>query len=106
MLIRFDTKSGTITTFGDVGKQLLRLMGQSGDVPGALRAADIPAAVNQLKTALAQETDPPKQDPRAEDGGETPVGLKTRALPLIELLERAASRGDDVLWEDENRRVV
>ena len=42
MLVTFDSKSGAITMFGDVAKSLLKLMGQSGDVPGAILGKDIP----------------------------------------------------------------
>ena len=105
MLVRFDTKSATITMFGEVAKQLLRLMGQSGAVPGAILAADIPAALERLKRGVSAERDQPKQDKGNDDSGDK-VGLKQRAHPLIELLERAAQRGDDVVWEDEGRRVL
>ena len=106
MLVRFDTRSATITMFGDVAKQLLRLMGQSGAIPGAITAADIPAAVERLKKGVSGEASQPPQNTRGGDDREGGVGLKQRAHPLIELLERAAQRGDDVVWEDENRRVV
>ena len=106
VLVRFDTKSATITMFGDVAKKLLRLMGQSGDVPGALLARDIPAAVERLRRALAAASDQPKPDRRPDKEGEATVGLKHRAFPLIDLLERAAQRGDEVVWEEERRRVM
>ena len=106
MLVRFDTKSGTISMFGDVAKRLLRLMGQSGDVPGAILATDIPAAVERLQRSLEGEPAQPKQDGRAEESGEVNVGLKQRAFPLVELLTRAAKSGDDVVWEEERRRVM
>ena len=105
MLIRFDTKSGTITMFGDVAKKLLRLMGQSGAVPGAILAADISAATDKLKQGLSAAGAQPKQDTKNDDA-EPDVSLRQRAHPLIELLERAAQRGDDVVWEEENRRVI
>ena len=106
MLVRFDTKSATITMFGDVAKKLLKLMGQSGDVPGALLSRDIPAAVERLRRAVAAEPDQAKQDKPAEEDGEATVGLKHRAFPLIDLLDRAGQRGDDVVWEEERRRVM
>jgi hypothetical protein len=107
MLIRFDTKSGTISMFGDVAKKLLRLMGQSGDVPGAILANDIPAAVERLKRGLSSEPDQPPKQPKTTDEKEEPaVGLKNRAFPLIELLERAAKHGDEVMWEEEKRRMM
>lgn len=91
--------------FGDVAKRLLKLMGQTGDVPGAVLAADIPGAVERLKSGLNAEPAQAPQQKRGEDG-EPGVSLKHRALPLIELLERAAKRGDDVLWEQEGRKIV
>ena len=43
MLITFTTKvSADITMFGEVAKELLKLMGQTGVVPGALLAAAPP----------------------------------------------------------------
>ena len=105
MLVRFDTKSGTISMFGDVAKKLLRLMGQSGDVPGALLAPDIPAALERLQRGVGAEPQAPQND-KSKDEGEPDVSLKNRAFPLIDLLERAAKRGDDVVWEEETRRIV
>ena len=106
MLVRFDSKAGTITMFGDVATKLLRMMGQTGAVPGALLATDIPAAVARLRQAVAgdREKPPPRED-RKEDA-EPPVGLGQRAFPLIELLERSAKSGADVIWEEEKRTMV
>jgi hypothetical protein len=101
MLVKFDSKVGTLTMFGDAAVQLLKLMGHSGTVPSAILAADIPAAVERLTRALEQGASlPPTQadeDDRRE--GRTPVSLRQRAYPLIELLERAAKNGADVMWE-------
>ena len=100
MLVRFDSRAGTFTTFGDVAVQLLRLMGQSGSVPGAILAADIPAAIERLKKGAATQGAPAgAQEPK--DDQEPPVGLGHRAFPLIELLERAVASGADVIWERE-----
>jgi uncharacterized protein DUF1840 len=102
MLVRFDSKAGTITMFGDVARQLLRLMGQSGAVPGALLAQDIPPAVERLRQGIAGQ--PEKTAPRdTKDEGEPPVNVRQRAFPLIELLERAAKQNADVIWEEEHR---
>jgi uncharacterized protein DUF1840 len=103
MLVRFDSKAGTITMFGEVAKQLLRLMGQSGAVPGALLAQDIASAVERLRQAIsgqAEKTAPPRD---TQDEGEPPVNVRQRAFPLIELLERAAKQKADVIWEEERR---
>ena len=102
MLVRFDSKAGTITMFGDVAKQLLRLMGQSGAVPGALLAQDIPSAVERLRQGISGQAEkiPPRN---TKDEGEPPVNVHQRAFPLIELLERAAKQKADVIWEEERR---
>jgi hypothetical protein len=100
MLVKFDSAAGTITMFGDVAVQLLHMMGHSGTVPSALLARDIPAAIAKLKAALGTVPEAPS-GPADEDGRdrEPKVSLRQRAHPLIELLERAASRGADVLWD-------
>jgi len=102
MLVRFDSKAGSITMFGDVAVNLLRMMGQSGSIPGAILGADIPPALNRLRQAVSG-VQPAPTARKADDEGEPPVGMQQRAFPLIELLERAAKQGADVLWESETR---
>ena len=104
MLVRFDSKAGTITMFGDVAVNLLRMMGQSGSIPGAVLAADIPPALERLRQAVGGVREPAKAS-KPDDEGETPVGLQQRAFPLIELLELAAKQGADVIWETETRAM-
>ncbi len=100
MLIRFrSTATGSIVMFGDAAKRLLVMMGQSGESPGAILAADIPAAVERLKKALAQDRSQPQPPTEEESRGEGPaVSLSQRAVPLIQLLEEAARAGADVTW--------
>jgi hypothetical protein len=102
MLIRFDSKAGTITMFGDVATRLLRMMGQSGSIPGAILAQDIPSALERLRHATSGEPDP-SQAKQAGGDAEPQVGMKQRAFPLIELLERAANQNADVSWATETR---
>jgi hypothetical protein len=103
MLVRFDSKGGTITMFGDVAKKLLRLMGQTGAVPGAILAPDIPPAVERLRQAISGEPQKKGAPRDTKDDGEPPVNLSQRAFPLIELLDRAAKQKADVIWEEERR---
>jgi hypothetical protein len=106
MLVTFRTKAyANITMFGDVAKQLLELMGHSGTVPSALSAADVPAALSRLESAIAQRraadsAETPQND-QAPDGYDAPrkVTLAQRAVPLIELLRAAAARKVDVMWD-------
>jgi hypothetical protein len=111
LLVRFHSKaSGGVTMFGDVATQLLRLMGMSGMVPGAVLALDVPEALRRLRRAAeSSEGDRIPQPARQRDreGGkdeddeqEVPqVNLRTRAYPLVKLLEAAATEECDVIWE-------
>ena|SRR2546430_12601533 len=103
MLVRFDSKAGTITMFGDDATKLLRLMGQTGAVPGAILAQDIRDAVERLRRAVSGTTDKPPVQNKTKDDEPPPVNLRQRAFPLIELLERAAKQNADVIWEQEQR---
>ncbi len=103
MLITFHTQAyADITLFGQVAQTLLRLMGHSGTVPGAILAEDIPEALAQLKAGTAAHPDAPAPGPaRGEDDEEPPVSLSRRALPLIELLEAAARDRCNVMWDSQ-----
>ena len=103
MLVRFDSKAGALTMFGDIAVHLLRMMGQTGQVPGAILSKDIPGAVERLNTALGAHHEPAQGGKTSDE--EPRVALRHRALPLIELLERAAKTGADVIWEQEGKKA-
>ena len=103
MLVTFTCKAySDITMFGNVAVSLLRLMGHSGTVPGALLAAEVPQALERLRAGIAAHGDTPapagdEDKDREED--EPVVRLSQRALPLIELLEAAVNEACDVMWD-------
>ena len=101
MLVTFTCKAyADITMFGDVALGMLRMMGHSETVPGAILAEDVPAALDRLKHAI--EAVPPRNESRKagdDDSEEPPVSLAHRALPLIELLTAAAQQKADVMWK-------
>jgi len=104
MLVTFRTNAyANITMFGDVATRLLKLMGHSGTVPSAILADDVPAALERLKAAIAAGKGAAAESPTAgthgDDSEEPPVSLAHRAFPLIELLEAAAKRKCDVMWD-------
>jgi hypothetical protein len=110
MLVRFNSDAGAIIMFGDVAVKLLKMMGQTGDIPGALIAADIPPALERLRNAVA--THPEAEVPAASGDGdeekekEPPVSLRHRAYPLIDLLARAAEKGSHVVWEQARSPLI
>lgn len=107
MLVTFRTKvSADITMFGEVAIELLKLMGQTGVIPGALLGPDIPPALARLKHAIAavgarpSGNPPPEPHDKDDDRGAAPlVSLRQRAVPLIGLLEAAAREQADVTWQ-------
>ncbi len=107
MLIKFNSDAGAFTMFGDVAVPLLKAMGQSGTIPGAILAPDIPAALQRLKAAVAQTAPDPHQPParRDEEDPNDVVTLRKRAFPLIELLTNAAARNADVMWDVEHSNL-
>ncbi len=107
MLVLFKSRAyGNITMFGDVATKLLKLMGRSGNVPGAILPEDIPGALKRLKIALAEE----RSEVEAVETGQEddvefidePVSLARRAIPLIELLETAVTEDVPVMWETQS----
>jgi hypothetical protein len=102
MLVRFDSQAGGFSMFGDIAVMLLKMMGHSGAVPGAILAQDIPPALERLKAAVAAAPEPrPEQAASAGDPGdkEPAVSIRQRAFPLVDLLERAIQKRCDVLWD-------
>lgn len=107
MLVTFKTSAySDITLFGDAAVSLLKLMGQSGNVPGALLAADIPEALQTLHDGLAKMSNAEADNDSAESSSSwddadnpAPVALHTRAGPLVTLLQAAADANENVLWD-------
>ena len=123
MLVTFrSTATDSITMFGDVAQRLLKLMGASGKVPGALGPEDVPSALQQLESSIerlrieshstrtaappAVNEDWSAKDIGAQDddeGKEPPVEISARAVPLIALLKRAAGANAEVMWEGDGK---
>lgn len=110
MLITFESDVGRITMFGDIGAQLIRMLGRSGTVPGALLAAEVPEALGRLRQTLESCEEPPAGTAAKEEGEEEDrrpkISLRQRAFPLIKLLEDAAKHGSDVMWEEIGSRPL
>jgi len=98
MLVTFTTDAyADITMFGDVALTMLKMMGHSTTVPGAILAEDVPAALSRLTAAIeAENAHPPVED---KDADEPMVSLAHRALPLINLFAAAAKAESNVMWK-------
>jgi len=107
MIVHFSTRAGALTLHGDAAVALLKAMGHSGTVPGAILAPELPAALAQLRRALDElAAQPPPSPPTRAEGDddeererEPPVSLRMRAVPLIDMIETAIARGSDLMWD-------
>ncbi|MCW5599707.1 DUF1840 domain-containing protein [Nitrosomonas sp.] len=99
MLVTFTTDAyADITMFGDDALAMLKMMGHSGTVPGAILATDVPQALSRLTAALAAQKE--ASAPIENDDEEEPVvSMANRAQPLIELLTAAAKADRNVMWK-------
>ena len=97
MLVTFSTDAyANITMFGDNALSMLKMMGHSATVPGAILARDVPTALSLLTAAIdAGKSSPSVEDKDAEDAV---VSMAKRGLPLVNLLAAAAKAGCDVMW--------
>ncbi|ABV38236.1 conserved hypothetical protein [Shewanella sediminis HAW-EB3] len=105
MLVTFKTQYySNITMFGNVALTFVKIMGHSGTVPGAIRAEDVPEALQRLSKAVEQVPASPQSPPSStydddNEDNEPVVSLRQRALPLIELLQSAVESESNVMWE-------
>jgi hypothetical protein len=98
MLVTFTTKAyADITMFGDFALAMLKMMGHSATVPGAIPAEDVPVALSRLKAAIDTEQSSPMLSDKDTD--EPVVSVAHRALPLINLLAAAAKAETYVMWK-------
>jgi len=111
VLVTFKTTAyADITMFGDAAADLLKMMGQSGNIPGAIMGKDVGAAMDALKQQLADQSesnaaenvDTNREGNWEDDDDERSnrVALATRAVPLLELLEAAAASKANVMWDN------
>lgn len=107
MLITFKSKAAAdVPMYAEHAKMLLSVVGKSLEPESAPRgiitAADVPLALEKLKAAASASRRTEKEraaESRDEEAGQTlTVGLAQRAFPLIDMLERAAKDGRDVVW--------
>lgn len=98
MLVTFSSPAyADITMFGDVATQLIKLMGHSDAVPGAIMAEDIKTALEQLVKATQEDQSLVNLDEK--EGKDSIISLSQRAFPLIELLESAVKSEGYVMWD-------
>jgi hypothetical protein len=108
VIYKFKSKaSGDVIMLAAQGDRLLRLLGRAPSARGIIAAETLPAAIAALEAAIAaaeaaaargvQSERPADGEPPLEPG-ETPVTLRQRLWPMIEMLRRSAAAGVPVVW--------
>ncbi|KTC81554.1 DUF1840 domain-containing protein [Legionella brunensis] len=100
MLVTFYSDAyENIVMFGHIAQHLLKLMGHSGTVPGAIVAEEVPEALSRLQSSIEEN---PQQGsaskPRDNDEDEPEVSLAHRALPLVNMLKAASKAQCNIMW--------
>ena len=104
MLVKFQGENtGAIITFGNVAEQLLKMMGMSGKLEGAMTEEEVPGALAKLEAAVAaQKGQPAGGDDDNNDDDDNSVSIATRAVPIIDLLKEAKAKGGYVMWRPQS----
>ena len=106
MLYKFKSRAAAdLIMLEPQGRQVVTLMGKTPGASGIVTVAQIPAAIAALEAAVAEE-EARLQAQAAEDGGDEDaadagkdaVRLRQRVVPLIDMLQRSAAAGVDVVW--------
>lgn len=103
-MVTFKTNSyRDVSMFTSDAHVMLGLMGLSTTVPSAMKAEQVPAALERLRQAIETHGEQPSasgnESNNEDEEEEQPVLIKTRAFPLLELLSAAADANDYVIWE-------
>ncbi len=106
MLVRFvSSETGEVLMYADVARVLLQAMGKETTARGAFVPEQMLPAAQALRDAVlrSEAEQPPAEEEDEEEGKkkEVVVGLRQRAWPLIDMLERTARSGPKahIIWE-------
>ncbi len=106
MLVTFtSSETGEVLMFASTAGDLLRVIGKETSARGVFTQAEMQAAAERLRAAVAASEKPAEDDQETDDeeAGKKPlpVTLRQRAWPLIDMLERTgrSSREAHIVWE-------
>ncbi len=107
MLYKFKSKiTGDVIMLEANARRVLQIIGKDGSdaAPGIVLPEHMPAAIEALERAIAQE-EAARLAARAAalaEGRDLPaadtIALRQRALPLLEMLRRCAKAGKEIVW--------
>ena len=104
MLIVFKSAaSGDLITFEKNAREMLDVLGKDRDEDKGIVTVDqLPAAIDRIRQAIADDSARhaavPDDDTPAASGTGDGVSFHQRAVPLLEMLERALKDAAPVTW--------
>ena len=105
MLYKFKSRvTGDLIMLEPSGRRVLEILGKDPGAPGIIEAADAPAAIHALETAVAEEEARQKaaiEEARARGEPEPRfegISLRQRVVPLLDMLRRSEKAGREIVW--------
>lgn len=103
MLYKFKSDAGgDVIMLEATGRQILTLLGRGDDAKGILLPEQLPAAKAALEAAIAydEKTSATAEGAaeRQSDQANKSISLRTRAWPLVMLIERSANAKVPITW--------
>jgi Domain of unknown function (DUF1840) len=101
MIFEFKSRAtGSVIMTKDVAQNILRIIGKEASPQGIIVPEAMPIAIAALQSAIAQEKVADKNTAPAseQEAASTPVSLAQRAMPFIEMLQRAQAANKEVTW--------
>ena len=96
MLYKFKSKNaGDVIMLEPNGRKVLEIIGKDTGPKGIILPEQMPAAIEALHAAITLE------ESGDAEAGAVPgdaLGLRQRAMPFIDMLQRNHKSGDDVVW--------
>jgi hypothetical protein len=98
MLYKFKSKaSGDLIMLEANGRRVLEIIGKEAGPKGIILPEQMPAAIAALEAAIVLEESHDEAAPAHPIPGEG-LGLRQRAVPFIEMLQRNHKAGHEVVW--------
>jgi hypothetical protein len=100
MLVKFlSSETGELLMFAEVAGSLLRAIGKECTARGTFTREQMMPAAKLLREAVARGEGEVTRD--EDSTGEKPVAMRSRAFPLIDMLERSSQGGAkaNIVWE-------
>lgn len=99
MLYKFISKdTGDVIMLEPNGRRVLEIIGKTPGPKGIILAAQMPAAIQALKTAMAEDDAHRKAHDDKEEVPIDGLSLRQRSMPFVDMLERSLKEGHEVVW--------